>query len=397
MSGSSDVRVVGNTFYAPAGDNIRIQSASSNVEVRDSILWAETGYDVYVANDSQGGFFSDYNDLHRTGAGRIFYWTKDFTDILDLQADVAAFDLHSVGATVVNPDWSEPQFYSRTLDDYHVFDLIGGRRFSSPTIDGGDPVTDQGLPVAAPATPPASTPAGYANLLGNPGFENGVAGWTVDVGAGTLNGSGASPAPFEGTTYFFAGPNAQGFADQTIDLLAAGFTTAQLDSGSFAVSFGGRIRSFSESVVDRGQIAVTFLDTTSQPIGAGLLAVASNATDRWELVGGHRTIPAGTRGVRCHFQADLSTGPNNDSYLDDAFLYVQPVTASVDQGAYGNTAAESVKSPPHAHRHALAGPLHRLGSSLRRTSSAGTLTTTSTTRRCESIFTRTRPTAHRSC
>src|SRR6185436_19090083 len=101
ISGKSDVRVVSNTFYAPLGDNIHIQNSSSNIEIRDNILWAETGYDVFVANDSQTGFFSDYNDLHATGAGRIFYWTKDFTDILDFQADVAAFDLHSVGRTVV--------------------------------------------------------------------------------------------------------------------------------------------------------------------------------------------------------------------------------------------------------------------------------------------------------
>ena len=152
ISADSDVRVVSNTFYAPTGDNIHIQNASSNIEIRDNILWAETGYDVFVANDSQIGFFSDYNDLHITGAGKIFYWTRDFTDILDFQADVAAFDLHSIGRTVVNPNWSEPRFFNRP-DDYRIFDLISGQPLPSPTVDAGDPITDQ-----APRSTPIFSP-----------------------------------------------------------------------------------------------------------------------------------------------------------------------------------------------------------------------------------------------
>ena len=73
-------------------------------------LWTEDGYDLFVANDSQTGFFSDFNNLYATGTGKVGFWTRDFFDVLDWQADIARFDLHSFGATVVNPDWARPRF-----------------------------------------------------------------------------------------------------------------------------------------------------------------------------------------------------------------------------------------------------------------------------------------------
>ena len=53
----------------------------------------------------------------------------------DWQADVARFDLPSVGTTVVNPRWSEPRFFNRAQDDYRILDLTAGQRFSSPSSD----------------------------------------------------------------------------------------------------------------------------------------------------------------------------------------------------------------------------------------------------------------------
>ena len=128
--GVSDVRIFSNTFYAPSGDNIRVQGGASRVEVRNNILWAESGYDLYVAYDSQSGFFSDYNDLFASGTGRVGYWTKDFVDVLDWQADVARFDLHSIGGTLVNPRWAEPRFVDRVQDDYRI-DASSMRKLSS--------------------------------------------------------------------------------------------------------------------------------------------------------------------------------------------------------------------------------------------------------------------------
>ncbi len=46
-----------------------------------------------------------------------------------------AFDLHSIGRTDLDPEWSEPRFVNRERDDYRVLGLVAGQRFSSPSID----------------------------------------------------------------------------------------------------------------------------------------------------------------------------------------------------------------------------------------------------------------------
>ncbi len=118
--GTSTTQIIGNTFYT-AGDNIRVTGNASQTEIRNNILWTTGGYDIYVANDSTSGFFSDYNNLVASGSGKIGYWTKDFVDILDWQEDIYQFDLHSIGTTVVNPRGAEPRFVNAAWDDFRVF------------------------------------------------------------------------------------------------------------------------------------------------------------------------------------------------------------------------------------------------------------------------------------
>ena len=97
------------------------------------------------------------------------------------------------GATAVNPHWSTPRFCNAALDDYRIFDLLARQRFSSPTVDAGDPLVDEALPAA------------YVNLLTNPGFESGMTAWTshAEGMAGT-----AGPGAHEGASYFLPGETA---------------------------------------------------------------------------------------------------------------------------------------------------------------------------------------------
>jgi len=60
IQGQTDVRVFNNTFYSRTGDLIRIEGGSNEVEVQNNILWSGAGFDLYIANNSQSGFFSDY-------------------------------------------------------------------------------------------------------------------------------------------------------------------------------------------------------------------------------------------------------------------------------------------------------------------------------------------------
>ena len=76
-------------------------------------------------------------------------------------------------------------------------------------------------------------------------------------------------------------------------------------------------------------------------------AVADNTTDRWELVGASQSIPVHARTAVFEFTAD-GQGGTDDTYLDDAFFYVQPDTLRPDQGAYGNTdSGQSDNLAPH--------------------------------------------------
>ncbi|MDB5358544.1 MAG: hypothetical protein JWN24_4997, partial [Phycisphaerales bacterium] len=331
-NGANDVRVVNNTFYSTAGNNVQVDGASSRTELLDNIFQADGGYDVFVADDSRTGFFSDYNDLYSTGAGKLFHYFADFSDIIDVQRDLVLFDLHSIGTSAVNPGYAQPRFANLANNDFHIAALTGGSHASSPTIDAADPLTDLLLPSA------------YNNLLANPSFESGTSSWTVNVGGSTQSGS---PAAFNGSSYFYSGSVAAGFAEQTVNL-TAGFTPSQLDAQNLSVVFGGRIRSTAENPADQGKLIFTFLDGVGNAIGAPDTVPASNATDRWELLGDRLHVPVGTRSIKYRFETLRQSGATDDSYLDGAALYVLPDSVAPDQGAYGNTDAGEINlAAPH--------------------------------------------------
>lgn len=322
--GASNVEIINNTFYSTSQTNIEIDGGSSDVEVLNNILWTGGGYDLYIASNSRSGFFSDYNDLYTTGAGLIVHDLVDFSDVLDWQDDVDLYDLHSIGTTSVNPTGAQPEFVGLGLNDFTVYPAAAGIASTSPTIAAGDQATDLALPVSE------------VNLISNPLFDNGITGWTVNPG-GSAEPMGS--AGFDDSGYFFAGSVATGYAQQTISLLTAGYTAAQIDAGTLDISFGGRIRSANEAVPDQGELVLTFLDANNNPIGTADTLAASNVDDRWELVSGRVHVPAGARSVDYRFENTRETGSTDDSYLDAAFLYVLPNTQATDIGALGNMPA----------------------------------------------------------
>ena len=320
--GADDVRIVHNTFYNTAGSGVMVDGGSIRTELFNNVFRADGGYDLNVADGSQSGFFSDYNILYSTGAGRVVQWLgRDFADILDFQRDLNQFDLHSIGTSPTG-SWAAPQFLNLATDDYRIAALVNGQRGSSPGIDAGASFLD------VPAPP------SFQNLLANPSFEGGIAGWTVNVLGGTQT---TDPFVYSGTKYFAPGASAAGFAQQTVDLLAK-FTVTDLDSRGLAAVFGGRLRSAVETPADDGRLLLTFLDGAGNAIGTPLILTSNDVTDRWELVGGRALLPVGTRAIRYRFEATRRTGASNDAYLDGAFLDVRPTTSAPDQGTYGATA-----------------------------------------------------------
>ncbi len=331
VSGDSDVRIGNNTLYSPVGDLIRISGGSSNVDVRNNVLWNESGYGIHVANDSQRGFFSDYNNLYSSGTGRIGYWTRDFDDILDWQADIARFDLHSIGRTDVNPQWAEPRFVNRGQDDYRLMPVTAGLRFTSPGIDDGDARADLGVP------------PGYTNLLSNPGFESDLAGWDQF----NINGTVVTTAPgaHSGAKFFRPGTIEEGYIEQVVDLVGPEVSAAQIDGQDLELVFGGRIRAAVETPRDRGAIEIRFLDATNAVMGTPVRVDATSTTDRWELVGGRIDIPTGARKAVYRFIADREQASGTaDAYLDGAFVQVRTEAQGTDLGAYGHTTADVART-----------------------------------------------------
>ncbi|MEO6842783.1 MAG: right-handed parallel beta-helix repeat-containing protein [Bradyrhizobium sp.] len=316
ISGVSNVEIAGNTIHSYIGDAIHLTASAYNVEIVSNIIWADTGYGIYVDNNSQNGFWSDYNTLYETGTGKIVYWTRDFTDILDWQNDVATFDLHSVGTTVVNPNWAEPHF---GLDAYGfevTRPLLAGQRASDPTIGGGDP---DGSFLGF---------NGIANLIANGNFENSLTGWTVTQGGTT---SSSLQTPWQSTAEFYSGTAQNSVAQQTVSLLQQGVTAAQIDAASVQVAFGGQV-SILSSAVTAAQISIQFLDGGNNAIGNAIVVSAGSNLHTWMRVFDTLVAPSGARSVEYLFSVAKSDGSSAGALLDGAFLGVIPQGVGVDQG-----------------------------------------------------------------
>ena len=322
------VRIIQNTIYAETGDAVHVGAGSREIEVRGNTLYARAGYAVFVDNAGQAGYFGDANALLASDAGKLYFWTKDFYDLLDLQADVGRFELTSIGTTVMHPHWAEPAFQSIARADFAAHDLAANLRPTSPTIDTADPLTDFGRS------------PGRANLLVNGDFDqpgNPLGGWTTNAGA-----VGCSSEAFIGACAYGPGLDAQGFAEQEIDLVAAGHSLADLDSEDLVVILGGRVNSAKSQTIDPGRLILTFLDGAGQPIGAPTTVFAQGAGDRFELIGDRVTVPLGARKARLRFQTELAPGATQNVSFDHAFLYVEVDTLMPNHGAFGQTDDEAM-------------------------------------------------------
>ena len=163
----------------------------------------------------------------------------------------------------------------------------------------------------------ASVPS---NLLGNPGFEDDLTGWTTTGNAAIRTGG---PPPHEGEKYLFGDSTPHFTAAQDVALVAAGISTAEIDAGSTQALFGGWQSGWSTQT-DQGQISILFLDGTWAELASSALPFFySNHT--WVEQSGRADLPPGTRYIRYHFEGVRHAGSNNDAYLDAAYLSVSTV------------------------------------------------------------------------
>ena len=315
------VQIINNSIYSQ-GDSIVIRNGSSESEVRGNILWSDSGYAMWLDLASQRGFFSDYNTLYHGPSGKLVrYDERDFVDILDWQVELNQFDLNSNGSTAIDPPAAKPQLMDRHAGDMRVWEQAAGLQHTSPTIGRNDPRSD--LSLIQP----------FVNLLNNPSFENGAAGWVTDPAATFPTDSLA----FTGSRYFATADVILDRARQVVDLVTAGYSAAQLDSQDLTLVFSGRVRSESPGT-HTNRIELTFLNAAGTEIGRAISS-ASTTSDRWELLGSREQIPVGTRNVRYEFIATQSSVSQSSAYLDMAAVRILPRTYAPNVGAEVDTTA----------------------------------------------------------
>ncbi|MEO1528197.1 MAG: right-handed parallel beta-helix repeat-containing protein, partial [Planctomycetota bacterium] len=322
---SSRVRIVSNTVQHDSGTAIQLAAGASEIELRGNLVQSDAGVHLQVQDDSQLGFFSDFN-FYSSGDPSlpIIEFSKSFDDLLAWQVESRHFDQHSIGLTQIDPTLHRPRFVGAGDNNFSLAPPITGLEAASPGIDSSDPRMTLGS---------AST---RVNLLTNPSFESGTTGWTVNTPA-----TAVAPTPlraFDGNSVFSGGDVPAGFAEQLVDLTQ--FTTeAALDAGSQLIAFSGRLRSLAESLNDRGRLTLTIRDESDSVIESR--TVFGQATDdRWELLGDVIRLPAGSRTVAYRFDADRNSSNDLDAYLDSAAVYLLGDNELPEIGADGFQATE---------------------------------------------------------
>ena len=112
-----------NTIYQPIGDGVQVTAGSTNVHLRNNIVWTNSGYGLNVANDSQVGFLSDFNDLYVEGTGNIALWQNIARPSLAVWRNTAFTDTNSIS--------TNPLF----VDADGADNMLG---FVTTTVDGRD-------------------------------------------------------------------------------------------------------------------------------------------------------------------------------------------------------------------------------------------------------------------
>jgi hypothetical protein len=178
------------------------------------------------------------------------------------------------------------------------------------------------------------------NLVQNPSFETvsniSGAGATVSAGwsgpnlqAYNYSGNYTGPAPTgAGSWYWHGGSAASVNANQTIDLLVAGFTPAQLDGGGLGYNLSAFFSGY-RTQGDYAAVQATFLDASggtvaTRSIGGQAFTDAlptvnnGNYPDAkvWGQDSASAVIPAGTRGVRIDLNGTRLAGNSCDGYVD---------------------------------------------------------------------------------
>lgn len=177
---------------------------------------------------------------------------------------------------------------------------------------------------------PGPNPMFGQPLQANGGFESHFANWqTIEGQPIILTSAGGKGAPFGGTNFLHGGINTtatNAIVRQDIDLLAAGFTTNDLDSGS-ALDATAWLRNFygAGNFDDQVFCRVGFLDEAGQELSAVRCLIAANNVWLQRKLSG--LLPVGTRKLRLEVVGKHRRDADNDSMADDLEVRLQKPVA----------------------------------------------------------------------
>ncbi|MDA7761960.1 metallophosphoesterase [Crocinitomicaceae bacterium] len=169
-----------------------------------------------------------------------------------------------------------------------------------------------------------------ANLLQNPGAEDGTSSWTAVSGSfeSILSGECAGNNSYSGARLFAVGgvcdPNAYGEGYQDIDLLSY---SSMIDNDSAIVFFGGYLSDYSGD--DIPAFYLEFYNAGNSLLGSTMSYESSSS--EWEYLFDNIAIPATTRKIRMVLTGTRNVGTDNDSYFDDLFLRIKPIGDDCEQ------------------------------------------------------------------
>ena len=313
---NNPLQFVNNTVIQETGNAVQIDGGSSGVQLLNNILWAQSGYDISVAPDSEVGLQSDYNDLYTTGTGQIGLWEgRSFADLADWYYELG-LDPHSLT--------SDPQFVNPAGPD-------GVLGYSA-------------APVGSPQIIDSSSASGFSTS----------GSWTTNSGAGYEGSYLTAPAGDGSTTasWTFSGLTPGDTYQVAVTWPGNDYPQGAFDA-PFTVLDGNRPIGFQQINEESTPTSLTSNGTAFQLLGSfqitgtTLTVVLSNeasgivqADAVWlqQIVGDH--------GADDNFHI-LPNSPAVDAGDPSSPFLEEPVPngGRVDMGAFGNTSQANL-SPP---------------------------------------------------
>ncbi|BBA65518.1 hypothetical protein [Xanthomonas phage XacN1] len=153
----------------------------------------------------------------------------------------------------------------------------------------------------------------YPLTIVNPGGEEGITGWTVEVGAMSTKLVPASgPTPYEGDTYFYGtGLNVVASQRATIPL-----SDADIDAGLVTMLVEYHQATWT-SGTDSGSIGIRFLNASNAVISSVIPATTwPGVQAQWKSRSVSAVVPANARSVEIVITMLRDAGTNCDAYFD---------------------------------------------------------------------------------